>query len=608
LDNHTFWRWVSFPEVATLRTQRWRDLPAEARSAILNRLLIGPDKSAFRNDDVPEAALLFHRDHELARLVDAALPMPDNVRHLVDARRKSDPEFPSHIAAIEPGLPGPQSTWVSPGSPARFDGVPSDKLLLALIGAHGEHKFGVGSDAEAFARTSTGKRRVLEAIVPNNLPQGKMEFIWELLLSYPHEKGEDANADREFSERILLAILSLPAELFSKIADQACYWVDAADEKFPRIEGGDRLWGTLLPHAEALANEHVSTTRKADIDLTMAALNEPLGHLLSLFLRRCPNMPVEISERSPLPGSFVQPLKQLSGRAKEMVAARMAPHISYFERADRPWLSELVLVPMKGQTKEANRVWEAFAKYSQVPSATLWEELQQFVFRRLSSSELSPEAKRQLAKMSLIVWVRSKTQDDWNVIDANGFRGALGLSNDDVRSAVAWRLLTLFDGTRSSKEWDSEDDEGEQSRINEDNQDGHFDRNPWPKIGAAFFREIWPMEPALQSAKTAKSFARLPARAGAEFFSQALSTALPYLLPFEVWSVQLEFSLGNNPYARKMICQHPEELLTLLSTCISDAQTHRVIGLKPTLAQIVDARKALQSDHRVRRLRQLASE
>src|ERR1700687_1542176 len=40
------------------------------------------------------------------------------------------------------------------------------------------------------------------------------------------------------------------------------------------------------------------------------------------------------------------------------------------------------------------------------------------------------------------------------------------------------------------------------------------DTKPWPKFGRAFFKEIWPLEPALQSAQSVNDFAGVPSRVG----------------------------------------------------------------------------------------------
>src|SRR5262249_34882705 len=162
------------------------------------------------------------------------------------------------------------------------------------------------------------------------------------------------------------------------------------------FSGSDKLWGVLLPFAITSANER--TNADDEVDLTTAALNQPLGHLLSLFLRRCPSMHIEEEKRPSLPTELTAPLKQLSGRAKELLANRMAVLINYFALADRPWLDEIVIGPMKeGDEPESDRIWEAFANFGRLPLWSLWKELESSIFLRLASSRLSPQARRQLA-------------------------------------------------------------------------------------------------------------------------------------------------------------------------------------------------------------------
>jgi hypothetical protein len=593
IDDHVFWRWIVFPEVATLRAVRWNDLPREVRFKIEMRLINGPNNQAFRiENSVPEATKQFHRDHELARLTDNGCEVPPEFRTLVDARRTQDSKFSRRIPTIEAGLPGARVVRLPEGKPEKFAQVPATELLAALTDARERHEFGQGDDAEAFARTLIGKRRILEALDAARVDGDQVHEAWKLLLSFPHEKSEDTSGDRQLAEHTARLALGLWSTFFARIADQLCYWLDGTDERTPKFEGADQLWFALLPYAVAQANscEDQTGDAGAEVDLTLAALNEPLGHLLSLFLRRCPDMPAAKDERPPLPSKFVSSLKQLTGRARELLANRIAIQMNYFALADRNWLDEVVVSPMTVEGRTSDRIWEGFAKYGRVPPPEIWCQLQRFVFRRLSSFQLSPEAKRHLAEMSVIVWIWSKEESSPFKFDSANFRTALGLTNDDMRGAAAWQFSAIF---RSKH--DKED--GEQPSATE----------LWPRLGAAFFHEVWPLEPTLQSAATANDFARIPGNVGPRYFADAVRTVLPYLQPFEVWAVLTELQLDpQQPETDEIVRTFPEETLNLLAICISEKQQHGVYGLKKILDRIVAVRPDLQRDHRMRWLRKLA--
>lgn len=126
------------------------------------------------------------------------------------------------------------------------------------------------------------------------------------------------------------------------------------------------MWFALLPHAASQAEKtSESSTSGTDTDLTTAALNEPLGHLLSFFVRRCPTIRAE-GERPPMPLMFIRELKKLSGRARELLANRLAIQMNYFALADKDWLAELVIDPMTRDGSESDNIWEAFTKYSRI--------------------------------------------------------------------------------------------------------------------------------------------------------------------------------------------------------------------------------------------------
>jgi hypothetical protein len=587
IDDLPFWRWMTFPEVASLRALRWNSLVDPARSNIATRLANGPSDAAFRkDDDVLEMTKKYHRDHELARLIDNGCNVPPRFHELVQARRREDPEFPKKIPSVEPGLPGARAMRVPDGNPDKFTHIPTERLLDALTNAN-RHAFGQGNDAEAFARTLGGKRRVLDALAALPQDASLIDNAWKLLLSYAHEKADDAGVALQVAEETARLALALPKPLFQSLAGQFSYWLDGTEEHLPHFVGADDLWHALLPYAAAIANEKDTQSVEKDVDLSSAALNEPLGHLLSMFLRRCPTMPIAQEERPPLPPEYVDVLRRLNGRAKEILINRMAIQMNYFVRADKRWLDEFVISPMTLEGDLSDRAWEAFGKFAPLPSSEIWPQLQGAVFRRLSSSGLSPEARRRLAEMCVVVWARSKHVESGYVLDTASLKNSLGFSNDDVRGAAAWQFSTMF-------------------RSKEGGGDDTSTSDWWRRVGKTFFKEVWPLEPTLQIAVTANDFARIPAGVGFKNFADAVATILPYLVPFEVWAVMTEFQLDPKKKGTQDIVRaYPEETLILLAVCIDEQQKHGVYDLGRILDFIVEARPKLQRDPRMRMLRKL---
>jgi hypothetical protein len=131
----------------------------------------------------------------------------------------------------------------------------------------------------------------------------------------------------------------------------------------------------------------------------------------------------------------------------------------------------------------------------------------------------------------------------------------------------------------------------------------------WKELVRGFFREIWPLEPALQSPTTANDFAKIPARVGINDFADAVRLVLPYLLPFEIWSVQTELWLDmDKPKPREIVTRYPNEVLTLLSAVIGEEQLHGIYDLKNVLDFIVAAHPNYKSDLRLRALRKVANQ
>jgi hypothetical protein len=279
----------------------------------------------------------------------------------------------------------------------------------------------------------------------------------------------------------------------------------------------------------------------------------------------------------------------MRGRARELLTNRMAITMNYFARADGMLLSKMVLEPMVEAGPASNRLWEAFARYSRVPSPKLWGSLQDSVLKHMYSADLTPDARRRLGEMCVIVWIRAREIRDY-ALEATKLRSALTLTNDDVRAAVAWQFASVF----RAKVPDGE----QASPVTE----------MWKRIGRRFFNEVWPLEPTLQSPASANDFARIPASVGVLHFADAVNVIAPLLVPFKVWSVETEFRLElAEPSTREIIERFPEELLSLLSFSISDDQGHPVYDLGPLLDQVLASNSNLRSDYRIQRLRKMTT-
>jgi hypothetical protein len=189
-----------------------------------------------------------------------------------------------------------------------------------------------------------------------------------------HEKADNIDDARKNAERVATLAFKMDAGLFGRVSDRLCYWLDAVDEQLAGFSGAVCLWERLLPYAVDRENANISDSA-VEADLYTIALNVPFGHLIFFFLRRCPTMPAE-GETPPLPEPFVGLLKEVKGRARLLLATRMATTMNYFWRADEDWLKDVALEPMLSNGHEGTVLWEAFAKYGPVPSHTLWQVIE----------------------------------------------------------------------------------------------------------------------------------------------------------------------------------------------------------------------------------------
>jgi hypothetical protein len=97
--------------------------------------------------------------------------------------------------------------------------------------------------------------RIVEALEKAEATDEGVENGWQLLLSYPPQKVDDAAAVRALAERIARLALRQSVSQVSRLADRLSYWLDQADEVAPGFQGAEQLWARLLPFAITLANQ-----------------------------------------------------------------------------------------------------------------------------------------------------------------------------------------------------------------------------------------------------------------------------------------------------------------------------------------------------------------
>jgi hypothetical protein len=584
LPDAVFWPASRYPEVATLRARRWADLPDQTRITIAHRLYVGPSREALHlRPEADETYTRYLRDYEIARIVDQGQKAPQELTSTIADRRRSDPDFPGHVPATEIVSSGVTFTRGKDGDAGRFEGLAGAGLLRDLADAKENRGLNLGEDALALAASVDGRTRILRALEAAQPGDLGYENGWDTLLYSPPNRADEAvNQDDTLPSAIASLALKLADDTFAALAARLSYWIDNTEEVHRNFENSTELWVRLLPHASQAASK-VSHRDVKETDLTSEALNEPLGHLISFYLRRCPNIPAT-GTKPTLPEPFTSSLKGLTGRAALLMANRMALTLNYFERADDQWLRSLVFAKMLDDGPDSDQLWEAFGKYGRVPSPKGWLVLADKLLSSVAASNLSPEAVKRLVEMAVIVWAWSK-QGSKHKIRSSALRSALSLATDSVRAEAASQLSSFF------------------------RDRGRDQKDTWQVIGEPFFREVWPPEPMLQSGNTDKELASIPVQAGIEHFRAALTVVEPYLKPFEVWSVQSGFNLDlQGEAAQQLVRTHPEGVLSLLASSIADEQKHRVFDLSDVLDALKVANPAIDRDARFRKLRRLAYE
>lgn len=571
LEPQYFWRSDRFPEVAVLRERRWDQFIQRDVERLTGLLLKGPPAETIHDESRGFGFLTRLHGIECARIVDNARNVPARLSEFVEKIREADSEFPEKIEAEEWPRRSFRVGRMPDGNAEIFVDVPAEELISTLAERKRAKGFLEGDDAEAFARKY--RAELLVALQARAGWDEDVEIAWDLLLSYPYDEPSDIDEAKNTSESIARLALALDPVHFDPLFDRLSYWLDAADQKARDFSGAEALWLRLVPISAANENGTIDEDT-TEPDLTHRALNTPFGRLLSFYLRRCPTIPGK-GPKPKQPDHLTDALKALTGRASELVANQLITHANYFWRADRSWLTELAISKMRGSSAEGMMLWEAFSRYAQMPSRGLWQVLHRPLLGKLLPGQLTEEAQNRLAQIAILAWLLSKRKLRPYKVEPVEIRAALKTTTDAARGSASWQFLREFA------------DQGER------------DYDTWEAVGPQFFREVWPIEPTLQSSKTGQNFARIPGRVWERHFPKAVETLLPLIRPFEVWDVESELGLADE--RRATVIKHPKETLAWINACISD-EWGNVYGLSELLQELRAAYPELIHDLRYRRL------
>lgn len=599
-SDREFWKPIEYPEIAELRASRFKDLDSRDQVDVEERIKRLPPTSHWQRR--PTAKNLARYRHvcaaiELKRILVGGGKITDQSRTwLEDVEKKY--EIPT-VRAIDFDFEiTTTADWVSNESDVFTALDPKSALADLNSSFDGD----IWSDNARAAESYIAAHLVELLTLFSNSPElgAKNPNVWRqiLRLHRPTEqtKEKDIPGVNVQAEQVLTLLLNLPETVLEVVSDGLASWM--ADWAVTGTTNSEfaALWLRAWPFAvkqtnrrakesdskiEALVGDHADDHGEK---LASAALNTPAGHLMSAFLRMCPNLKAVPSPffNSPL-GGMRRAAISAEGAARLQVLHRFLSSLEYMRRADEEWTNEYLLKPLNQASETEIEIWDAIARNPVLSSETM-TTIGARMAEIAQGSALPIDARARLGERIVYRVLLDRNQSVMPSVSDATVQQMLRLGSDQLRSSCGRMLGVFLDSVDGGK--------GREARFE--------------KVVRPFLETVWPKERTLASRGLSDALAGLPAKSGAAF-AEAVRAIRGLLTPFDVWSLH-EYSLysGNIDAKNLRKLDGPAEaaaLLELLDVTIgSEERAVRPFDLDRALVLIRSAAPKLVRDTRYARL------
>jgi hypothetical protein len=202
----------------------------------------------------------------------------------------------------------------------------------------------------------------------------KSPRVWQEVLRLQRQSPEVAGAAAEASKqaaKVLRLLNSLPDEVLAMMADALSDWMASWVESLKTDPLFAVLWLRAWPAAVAVTNQR-TPPEDEDISglfgdsesdqgerLETAALNTPVGHMMTAFLGMLPR-----SLKEPPHPFASDPLRRMrdaaagaEGQARLQVLYRFLSHLEYMRHADQEWTDRSLLNPLNNAGTAEIEIW-----------------------------------------------------------------------------------------------------------------------------------------------------------------------------------------------------------------------------------------------------------
>jgi hypothetical protein len=589
LDDREFWNAGSYPEFAELRAVRWNTLVPSAVSGLERRLLKGePAKqvpSGVPKDEIPN----YKRRHivnELRRIEAGGGVLSPKAslwleRSLNELDADQLPDAPLTLGFNQGVRLVTRDRTIS----QTFNGIGSSRLLDELAKSLSDD--GWDDRSENAADFIGANAATILKLLSDSTDTAIATKIWQAFGHRFRPTDLNVGPDRATAEDANKVPVALQAcrtinrerpDVLMGAVEGLTTFINNWDRLLGEDEDFRRSWLTLWPYAVMKSNERGS----ASTALSNRAFGTPVGQMIWAMIGMSPRIRKGENPMSEgLWPAILSAVENAEGEAKLEAQYVLVRDIGYFYAASPDWASRNLVMPLI--TSGSADLWEAFGT-GNLPQYDLMRQIAEAIVKATTMSELPSKTKRDLAERIIWSTIFDRKEGKVPAVPLALTQQMLRMGGDEVRSQVVRSLIELLK-----------------------KDDDTFDQKARFDLAKSIFQDVWPKELTLSSRTVSEELAELPAAAG-EFYADAADLVMPYLTPFDCWSMW-EYGLMDEldePDGAYKIINTPAKaaaLLAILDRTVG-GEDGAIIpdGLQNALAHVASLYPKLEKDARFQRL------
>jgi NAD-dependent SIR2 family protein deacetylase len=581
LKDTEFWSLSLRRETMRLMAERWNQFSTTAHVNLVLRLVDGPPSAMYREEAIADPdewqavrdRATFKR---LARIKGAGGILDGNGREALEKIKQRHPDWIAGAGDRDDFSYWMTSSWGLRGDPSVLSGVSEPELVSVAGRLQREHPFESSDIWRALCASDPARAlNGLEASAAEHHwdPERWKEFFWEA-----------TGADVDFlSQRIAANLMRIPEEVLLSFLPAATSWLQRMREKLDATAHASsafiQIWDRLASLAYRAPPEDLNVVTSDD-DVGNAALNEPGGQLAGTLFDAAANL--RPAKGQGFSADFKQRFETAiaaPGRPGLLARAHFLRFLPWMFHIDHDWSSEH-LIPLLTKTgSETRALWQVRLSGDIARDPMLFNMLKDPLLAQCRDPLVAIPSAEGL--VSSIILPRLWKQQD----DAGGWQ----IAPAEVKIALEEAPKELLHAaSRQLWMWMSEEEGDPRERSKR-----------WTWVFYPFFYSCWPQGVACRDQTTSRNLVQM-AMAAEQSLGDALKCIIPILVPFDIWSIEINIlNMGNS----EAIIQNYSRSFIQLLNIIIDPDTVRIPSdLGEVLAQCASADSSLLTDAAYRRL------